>query len=259
MLTSLTSLVTDYYPTFQQITSTYSQPVRETFVKISHRRNPLLSVIKIALLQFKDRGTKLSFVVNGLKFDEPTWSGRLGRTISCYTNPEGNASAKYYYKLLEDIRLAYQWYAEFETAATIFDEMKKGLNALQTTYPRGEVNNFVEKAIAIVEGQEIAIDELENEQEEESASEEFKSECSNTCTKKQQIKELLKEEIDNVIRTLINAHFIHCISEQFETIEKFENNRDQKQLAGVINETIRAKTTELNQLLLRTIRSTIDA
>lgn len=253
MLASFTSFVTDYYPTLQQITSSYSQPVRETFVKISHRRNPLLTVIKIALLQFKDRGTKLSFVVNGLKFDEPTFSGRIGRTISCYTNPEANASAKYYYKLLEDIRLAQEWYGALEGAQNIFDEMKKGLTALQETYPRGEAQGFVEKSIALVEGREIAqedLEELEGDLDESSSMQENPS-------NKQRIKELLKMEVDRVICELINEHFIGFISEQFNTVKNFRNDRDKKQLASVINETVRAKTTELNGLLLETIRTTI--
>jgi hypothetical protein len=258
MFTSITALVTDYYPTFQQITSSYSQPVRETFVKISHRRNPMLTVIKIALLQFKDRGTKLSFVVNGLKFDEPTWAGRLGRTISCYTNPDGNASAKHYHNLLVDILQAYDWYGTIEGTSALFEEMKKGLKALKATYPHREVDNFVDDAYSIVDEGRMPTEEEQKTQEEETA-ETADEEVAEPLERKEQIRQALRKEIDEVICNLIDEHFIYVVARQFQTIHAFESERDKKQVAGAINETIRGKTTELNQTLLRTIRSTIDA
>ena len=102
----------------------------ESFSKEKKEKNfilePLSVIFRLALLQYKDKGTKISIRENSIQFQLPTYDQGLIRMI------EGDAREdlhNLYHPLLKCI----EWYP-YESYQFIYDECIKGLNILNSNY-----------------------------------------------------------------------------------------------------------------------------
>jgi hypothetical protein len=102
----------------------------ESFSKEKKEKNlilePLSVIFRLALLQYKDRGTKISIRDNSIQFQLPTYDQGLIRMI------EGDAREdlhNLYHPLLKCI----EWYP-YESYQFIYDECIKGINILNSNY-----------------------------------------------------------------------------------------------------------------------------
>ena len=102
----------------------------ESFSKDKREKNfilePLTVIFRLSLLQYKDRGTKVSIRDNSIHFQPPTYDQGLIRMMEGDTREDLH---NLYHPLLKCI----EWYS-YESYQFIYDECIKGINILNSNY-----------------------------------------------------------------------------------------------------------------------------
>ena len=102
----------------------------ESFSKDKREKNfilePLTVIFRLSLLQYKDRGTKVSIRDNSIHFQPPTYDQGLIRMMEGDTREDLH---NLYHPLLKCI----EWYS-YESYQFIYDECIKGINILNGNY-----------------------------------------------------------------------------------------------------------------------------
>ena len=102
----------------------------ESFSKEKKEKNfilePLSVIFRLALLQYKDRGTKISIRDNSIQFQLPTYDQGLIRMI-------GGDAREDLHNLYHPLLKCIEWYP-YESYQFIYDECIKGINILNSNY-----------------------------------------------------------------------------------------------------------------------------
>lgn len=87
---------------------------------------PLCCIIKIGLIQFKDKGTKISIIDNSIQFDEPSLAQGILRSFNGDCREDLH---NIYHPLLKGI----EWFP-LKDYKLLYKECKKGLEILNSVY-----------------------------------------------------------------------------------------------------------------------------
>lgn len=110
--------------------------------------DPLSTLIRIALLPYMPRGTKIAILNNSIIYTPPTIIGKLMRTGLHYIGPGCSRSSRdMMHNLRHPIEHAVSWY---DDAAELFDNAKEGLSQLKHTYSEsGNVKDALALTLAV--------------------------------------------------------------------------------------------------------------
>ena len=102
----------------------------ESFSKDKREKNfilePLTVIFRLSLLQYKDKGTKISIRDNSIQYQLPTYDQGLIRMIEGDTRED-------LHNLYHPILKCIEWYS-YESYQFIYDECIKGINILNNNY-----------------------------------------------------------------------------------------------------------------------------
>ena len=106
---------------------------------------PLSCVLKIALLQHKPQGTKISVINNSLHYNEPSLLQGFSRSL-------GGDSRQDLHNICHPIIKCLEWYPLSEYPL-FYEEAKKGLQNLKQSYEEHSlINHTIEHYIGLVNG-----------------------------------------------------------------------------------------------------------
>lgn len=106
---------------------------------------PLCCILKLILLQFKEKGTKISVSDNSITFNEPSYGQGLMRSLygDCREDLHN-----IYYPLLKSV----EWYP-IDKFTIYYEECKKGLQLLLEVYDDNTtIHHTISHYISIIEG-----------------------------------------------------------------------------------------------------------
>ncbi len=203
--------------------SSYVYTLFNSEQKRNSRLDPLTSVIKLALLTYKNKGTKLSFYNNYIYFSE--------NTIYQF------AVRKYFgdsYNDLRDLKKslhkAVEWYYDDPKLKYLFEDAIKGLEKLKDTYGETGKADAVQSYIDILSGFY-----RKNEHKEHKDQKEYKKNKQNNTTNNgttnnntnEQNKQIEEEaKLHNILRNIWSDEDKEIIMIFFQKIKKLLNNTD---------------------------------
>jgi len=108
---------------------------------------PLSCVLKLALLQYKPVGTKISVINNAIQFNEPSFLQGLTRSL-------GGDSRQDLHNICHPIIKCLEWYP-LSDHTLIYDECLKGLKVFKQSYEEHSlINHTIDHYIGLVTGKE---------------------------------------------------------------------------------------------------------
>ena len=135
MLKSLSS-----YQFFKSLEDMIKTPKREKNLILE----PLTVIFRLSLLQYKDKGTKISIRDNSIQYQLPTYDQGLIRMIEGDTREDLH---NLYHPLLKCI----EWYP-YESYQFIYDECIIGLNILNSVYDRNStIRHTISHYISVIQ------------------------------------------------------------------------------------------------------------